>query len=288
VDLAVISYSSYLEALPWIEAVQMAKTRYVIVVQGTSETLWPADDIAERLSIAFENAACAYFVSEGNRKLFRQQLNTPLKRSRVIRNPFGVRYDAQPPWPDHPSDRLSLACVARLDIIQKSQDILLSVLSLAHWRERDVHVALVGDGPHQRSLRRMAEIEKLSNVEFTGFVDDIEGLWARHHALVLPSRFEGMPIALVEAMLCGRAAIMTDVAGHRELVCDGVNGFMAKAPTVELLDEAMNRAWENRGRLREMGARAARDVRQWVSADPVEDFVRELTAIVDYKSPAQA
>ncbi len=90
-----------------------------------------------------------------------------------------------------------------------------------------------------------------------------------------------MPLTLVEAMLCGRACIVTDVGGSRELVRDDVNGFLAKAPTAELLDEAMNRAWESRGRLREMGGRAAEDVRKWVSADPAEDLVRELEALVE-------
>jgi glycosyltransferase involved in cell wall biosynthesis len=96
-----------------------------------------------------------------------------------------------------------------------------------------------------------------------------------------------MPLVLVEAMLCGRPAIVTDVAGARELVRDGVNGFLAKAPTVELLDEAMNRAWENRHRLKEMGEQAAIDVRKFVSPDPVEDFVRELLALVDSPCPAE-
>jgi glycosyltransferase involved in cell wall biosynthesis len=190
-----------------------------------------------------------------------------------------VRYDVQPSWPQQRADRLSFACVARLDVIQKGQDLLIDVLSLPHWRNRNVRVVLAGKGPNERSLRRLAEMRKLASIEFAGFVDDIEHLWSQHHALLLPSRFEGMPIALVEAMLCGRAAVVTDVAGNRELVRDGENGFVAKAPTVELLDEAMNRAWENRDRLREMGERAANDVRQWVGADPVEDLVQDLTVL---------
>jgi hypothetical protein len=54
---------------------------------------------------------------------------------------------------------------------------------------------------------------------------------------------------------------------------------MAKAPTVELLDEAMNRAWESRARLKEMGRAAAHDVRQFVSRDPGGDLARELAAV---------
>jgi glycosyltransferase involved in cell wall biosynthesis len=90
-----------------------------------------------------------------------------------------------------------------------------------------------------------------------------------------------MSLALVEAMLCWRPCIMTDVGGTRELIRDGINGFLAKAPTVELLDEAMTRAWDNRDRLMEMGRIAATDVRKWVSRDPTEEFIRELTALVD-------
>ena len=63
------------------------------------------------------------------------------------------------------------------------------------------------------------------------------------------------------------------------MVRDEINGFIAKAPTVELLDEAMNRAWENRARLKEMGRVAAKDVRQFVSRDPGGDLARELAAV---------
>jgi glycosyltransferase involved in cell wall biosynthesis len=74
---------------------------------------------------------------------------------------------------------------------------------------------------------------------------------------------------------------VTDVGGNGELVRDGVNGFIAKAPTVEFIDGALNRAWENRARLREMGERAAADIRQIIPADPTEKFVHELTQLVN-------
>lgn len=280
VELVVVTVGGTLAGLPFIEALRDCGFPYAIIVQSGSEIWWPSDSFGERLAAAYEGAKAVYFVSEANRELVRRQFATPLARARVIRNPFNVRYDAQPSWPEQEADSLSLACVARLDALQKGQEMLIDVLSMPRWRSRDLRVTFYGEGLTERALRRLAKVSNLKKVNFSGFADDIEQVWYRHHALVLPSRFEGMPLALVEAMLCGRAAIVTNVGGNGELVRDGVNGFIAKAPTVEFIDEALNRAWESRERLKEMGEKAALDVRRLIPADPTGEFVQELQQLV--------
>lgn len=279
-NLVVISQGANIEGLQWMEAARVVGLKYAIIAQGAAEQWWPADDLSQRLADCYEQANCAYFVSQANVNLSRMQFATPLRNAKVVRNPFNVQYDARPPWPVEQSGDLALACVARLDVSHKGQDLLLQVLSLPKWRERPVRLSLVGKGINERGLRWMVEQLKLSNIAFTGHVDDIEGIWSKHHVLVLASRYEGMPLALVEAMICGRPCIVTDVAGHRELVRDDINGFLAEAATVSLLDKAMNRAWDNRDRLKEMGRTAGQDVRHWVSRDPADDFARELAALI--------
>ena len=280
-DLIVISQGLNLDGLQWMEAARTNNYKYATIAQGTAELWWPDDDLIDRLAASYEEASAAYFVSEASLNMCRRQFATPLLRGRVVRNPFNVRYDARPAWPSGLPDELRLAYVARLDIAGKGHDLLIAVLCLPHWRDRNIHVSLVGSGPNERAVRRMISNFGLKNVQLDGFIEDVEQVWSKNHALVFPSRYEGMPLALVEAMLCGRPAIATDVGGVRELVRDNVNGFLAKAPTIELLDEAMNRAWENRHRLKQMGEQAAIDVRKFVSSDPAEDFVRELTALMD-------
>jgi glycosyltransferase involved in cell wall biosynthesis len=271
-----------------MEAAASAGIKYAPIAQSAIVYWWPDDDTAERLKKAYENASASYFVSQSNLELSRWQFRSPLCGAKVVRNPFSVRYDAQLPWPSLSEGPIQLACVGRLDVISKGQDVLLHVLGLSHWRQRNVRLTLIGTGPHEKSLRGMVEQLKLTNVGFAGQQENIEAVWARHHALVLPSRFEGMPLVVVEAMLCARPCIVTDVGGNRELIRDGINGFMVKAPTVELLDETLNRAWDRREQWKEIGLVAANDARQFVSPDPGKDFARELSALAGETLPQRS
>jgi len=280
VDLVVISQGANFDGLNWMELARGLGLKYVAIAQSAVVYWWPEDSVAKRLAESYENASASYFVSQAILDISRNQFGSSLRNARVVRNPFNVSFDARPPWPANGNSELKLACVGRLDVISKAQDVLLQVLALPHWRERAVQLSLVGTGPNEWGLRRMVEQLGLKNIVFTGQRNDVEKIWAEHHALALPSRFEGMPLALVEAMLCGRPGIVTDVGGNRELVRDGVNGFIAKAPTVELVDEAMNRAWKEQHRLREIGARAAEDARQFVPRDPGRDFAQQLEAVL--------
>ena len=74
----------------------------------------------------------------------------------------------------------------------------------------------------------------------------VEDIWASNHLLVLPSRYEGLPLVLVEAMLCGRPVVATEIAGHPDLIEEGITGFLAEAPTVSSLLKALERFWARR------------------------------------------
>ena len=115
----------------------------------------------------------------------------------------------------------------------------------------------------------------ISATSFEGQTADLTSIWKEHHALVLPSRAEGLPLALVEAMMCGRPCVVTKVGGNAKVVEDGITGFLA-APDEDSIDAALEEAWARRGELREMGQRAALRIRELVPANPAEDFADTL------------
>jgi glycosyltransferase involved in cell wall biosynthesis len=97
--------------------------------------------------------------------------------------------------------------------------------------------------------------------------------------LVLPSRSEGTPISLVDAMLCARPAVVTDVGGMAELCVDGKTGFVAAAPTPSLLAEAMERSWARRSEWQDIGKAARARANQLIPDDPAGVFADTVLAL---------
>lgn len=252
--------------------------RFAMVMQSAAETFWPTDYEVEKAKYIHERAAAVYFVSEGNRRLTKTQYVGECHRVEIVRNPFNVNYDTVLPWPES-SETWKLAFVGRLEPEAKGCDILLEVLSLDKWRARDLTVSFYGKGHSAKSVKKCAELLGLANVRFPGHVSDVSTIWKEHLILVLPSRHEGMPLAMVEAMLCGRPCIVTDAGGSAELIEDNATGFIAQAANDRYLDEAMERAWQARADWRKLGEQAGLSVRRMVPRDPAEVFANKLIAL---------
>lgn len=280
-DLVVISQGQAYDGcfpvcLP--EVCRFAGVPYVLICQKSGEIHWPDDRLRPLLDRCYREAAGVFFVSEHNKVTVQRQIGVDLSRAEVVRNPFMVRVDGPLPWPEQDGDTLRLACVARMWPLEKAQDVLLAVLARDTWRSRPVTVSFYGDGPMAQGLEGMAASLGLTNVRFPGFADPTD-IWRTHHALVLPSRAEGLPLAQVEAMMCGRPVIVADAGGTAEIMRDGEHGFLAVAAVEQAVDDALERAWHRRHEWPAIGAAAAAHIRTLYPADPCAVFADRITAI---------
>ena len=138
-------------------------------------------------------------------------------------------------------------------IHEKRVDLLLNAIAVAKKEIPTITCAIIGDGPERGLLEDLAvKLGVEENVSFTGFVDQ-DGLTAYMKAskvFVLPSIREGFGLVIVEANACGLPVISIrhDMSAVRELVEDGVNGFLvndissreiAEAITKLVTDEAL-------------------------------------------------
>jgi glycosyltransferase involved in cell wall biosynthesis len=281
-NLVVVSQGDNHDGLHFGHLCRKLKIPYALISQKAADHFWPPDESRRYRRSVFEGAAHCFFVSEHNRRLTEDQIGARLAAASVVRNPYLVPTGGPLPWPESGDGSLRLACVARLFLLDKGQDILLRVLAREKWSGRSLHVSFYGRGVNAESLAALAARLGLHNVSFEGQTEDVSGIWREHHALVLASRAEGLPLALVEAMMCGRPAVVTRVGGNAEVVLDGVTGYLA-APDEESLDAALEQTWARRGELRAMGERAALRIRELVPANPAEEFTDLLLDLAGAK-----
>ncbi len=255
---------------------------YAINVQCASNTFFIHSDCLTEYRNWYRNAERVYFVSEENRQKMEVNLAIKLDNYEIVANPFNMNPGDVAEWPGT-MDGYCLACVGRLHFQSKGQDVVLQVFRQPKWRERNVRVNFYGaDQGNRAQLVDMIEMYGLQDqMEFHGFQQKISDIWARNHALLLPSRYEGAPLVIVEAMLSNRISIATDIGRNRELLDDGSTGFIADSATPRQLDEALERAWAVRDQWRELGTAAGREIRARYTLDPIGDFAENLKSLVN-------
>ncbi|MBX7042434.1 MAG: glycosyltransferase family 4 protein [Ignavibacteria bacterium] len=273
-ELTVVNQGGNWGGIDLMEFCADNKLRYVTISQAANEAKWPDDSSSERLYRGLKNAEVNFYVSRANIRLSELQAAGSISNAKVVFNPFNVGYEYSSPYPDT-GGGYRLANVARHEIFAKGQDILFQVLSDRKWKERDLTVSLYGKGEHSGNIRRLMEHFGLDKVKIEGHIPP-EEIWNSNHGLILSSRYEGLPLALVEAMLSARVPVVTAVSGNPEVVEDNVNGFLAGAATPLHLDEALERAWKRRSEWKDLGIKAGESIRKTVPADPVEMMYEEI------------
>ncbi|WP_316812024.1 glycosyltransferase [Pedobacter heparinus] len=276
-DLVVISQGINFDGLIYAYQCLICKIPYVIIAQKAVDFYWPNPDARTFMKETLLNAEMCFFVSNHNKKLTEEQFGMHLKNSKVIFNP--VKTSVNPlPFPSA-ANGYHLACVARLFIIDKGQDILLRIMAKDKWKQRNLSVSFIGTGVDEHGLKEMAELLGLKNVHFKGHESNIESSWLSYHALVLPSRSEGLPLAMIEAMSVGRPVIVSNAGGNEDVIIDGLNGFIADA-TEKDFEAAMERAWNLRDEWKKIGENASAYVADNIPDSPERDFADELNNIL--------
>jgi glycosyltransferase involved in cell wall biosynthesis len=278
-DLVIISQGYITGGFDWARVCENAGIPYSILIHSNSEFWWFEEQIDEAVTV-YTGARRIFCVSRNNLDLLRLQLGEALPNGEVVWNPFNLSTEAAPAWPDD-NVGMRLACVSRIELRHKGQDLLFQALAQPQWRNRPFELNLYGTGPDEKVLRRLGSNLHLNCVNFRGHLNNVRGIWEQNHVLLLPSRYEGVPLSVVEAMWSARPAIVTDVGRTAELCVDNETGFIASAATVSSFSDALERAWGRRHEWPRMGQAARARAENLVPTNPVELFCERLKVLAD-------
>jgi glycosyltransferase involved in cell wall biosynthesis len=167
---------------------------------------------------------------------------------------------------------------------QKAVSDLVDALDLLQHVRPDVRTLIVGAGPQRRELEETAHAYRLDDkVRFLGHRDDVPRLLAACDLLVLPSKYEGLPNIVLEAMRYRKPVVATAAPGTTELVVDGETGRLVPVGNPQALAQAIRGVLSDPAAASRMGEAGRLRVDAHFTAQAMVDKFAAL-----YESLAQA
>jgi glycosyltransferase involved in cell wall biosynthesis len=169
-----------------------------------------------------------------------------------------------------PANRLVVISIGRLTRA-KGYPHLLSALALTPPEERPLAL-IIGDGPDKAELAsKVAALNLGNDVLLLGYRQDVPALLAAADLFVLPSLWEGLPLALIEAMASGLPVLVTSVGENVNVVEDGKSGLLIRPGDVRSLADALRVLLRDGARREEMGKTARERFERQFS---IQSFIR--------------
>jgi glycosyltransferase involved in cell wall biosynthesis len=169
-----------------------------------------------------------------------------------------------------------VAVVGRLSH-EKGVDLIIQALPHIIREIPDAHVRIIGGGPERRSLEQMAiELRVRDHIQFVGYTQQVFDELSRCALLALPSRWEGSANVLLEAMLMHMPCVAFDLPSTREVVIDGVTGYLVPPENVQQLADRIVHLLQRPERIITMGDAGYERLRTHFSLQKSIDQLEEL------------
>ena len=178
-------------------------------------------------------------------------------------------------------DELVVGTVGRM-VREKGYDELFDAAHIVRSRIGNVRFLVVGDSDRDKAdaITPDAVLTTRDGFVFTGWREDVAELMALMDVFVLPSWREGLPRSAVEAAASGLPQVLTDIRGCREVVRDGVEGFLVPVRDPVGLSGAIARLLEDSALRRRMGAAARQRAEDLFDEDRVARVVVGATRLL--------
>lgn len=249
----------------------------------TPNALFPgaAATLAERA--LGRRTAAVVAVSASEAEEVRRRRLVPPERIHVIRTGIAPDSPAEATAPFDLRERIGAPAAApvvgtaiRL-VAQKDPGSFVDAMKTVLGRHRDAHAVVMGAGPLRSELHRATAASGVADrVHLLGHVPEASSLLPQVDVFVLPSRYEGLPYALLEAMHAGVAVVATDAVGNRDVIVDDTTGLLVPVGAPAELAAAVDRLLADAGLRSRLAAAGQHAVATDFTVTAMADAYRQL------------
>ncbi|WP_217587605.1 glycosyltransferase family 4 protein [Lentibacillus saliphilus] len=172
-----------------------------------------------------------------------------------------------------PETAFVVVCVAEFSK-NKNQIMLIRAWERLVKQHKDIHLIFAGSGATEAELKEAVTEKNIPHVHFLGKRSDFPDILQASNCLVLVSKREGLPKSVMEGMVSGRPAIVTNVRGSRDLVTHEETGFIVEVDDDEALVQALHDLMSNDDLCTQMGEAAVRAVEPFTLPHVLEHMER--------------
>jgi glycosyltransferase involved in cell wall biosynthesis len=139
---------------------------------------------------------------------------------------------------------------------------------------KTIKFLISGTGPYLIKLQNEIQKRGLKNrVILLGYVDrqKLIHLYQNATLQVIPSHYEGLPTVLLEAMACGLPVVATEIGGHKDVISNGVNGFLVPPKNPQIMAETILKLLEDHGLMEKVGKEARKTIEKYYTWEKIAD-----------------
>ena len=172
-------------------------------------------------------------------------------------------------WRERDNREIDVVFVGRLTECKRA-DRFVSIVADVAERNPGIRATVVGDGPDRDALtKQSSDMGVEDKLTFLGTRDDVPTLLSMSKVYVLTSRWEGLSIAMIEAMANGAVPVVSDVGDLRDIVTDGVNGYVIAQDDIAGFSAAVSHLLDNKALWRAMSLAAVAAATEYSGVEAV-------------------
>lgn len=207
-------------------------------------------------------------LTESDKRVFDSKLGVDTK---VLYNPVADLFFEEH---DKTYSKNTLLFVGRINMQHKGIDFLIPIMHKVLSVFPETELTIVGDGPDMSQLKELISSNNLTNhIHLVGQKTDVKSYYDKASLLLVPSRWEGFGVVLIESMACGTPVVAFENKGPNEIITNGIDGILIEKANTEKFADAIIKLLEDREKMSNMSHNAKKKAAKFSAEKAVETFM---------------